>query len=61
MATLRFCTGTPVTSRLSTWMVPEVGWSRPAISRISEVLPESVGPSRILRDPAVKVRDTSLM
>src|SRR6478609_1082096 len=37
-------TGMPVTSTPSKWIVPLVGRSSPAISRISDVLPDRVGP-----------------
>jgi hypothetical protein len=59
MATLRFWTGTPVTSVPSNQTDPEVGLSRPAISRIRLVLPDSVGPSSTFREPWRSVSDTS--
>jgi hypothetical protein len=39
-------------------MSPEVGLSSPAISRISEVLPASVGPSRMFSEPFSSRIDT---
>src|SRR5262245_7639429 len=51
IATLRFCTGTPVTLRPSNQISPELGGTSPAISCIRVVLPASVVPSRMLNPP----------
>ena len=59
MATERSRTGLPVTSSPSTRTLPEVGASNPAKRRMIEVLPESVGPSRILIVPGAKDKETS--
>src|SRR5690606_18535831 len=58
MATLRFCTGWPVTSTPSKNTLPDVGVSRPAMRRIRLVLPDSVGPSRTLSVPCCKASET---
>src|SRR3954452_1520521 len=58
MATLRRRTGQPVTSRPFITTRPSVGWSSPAIKRISDVLPASVSPNSTLTEPAVSVSDT---
>ena len=51
IATLRFCTGTPVTFCSLIQSSPVVGSSSPAIKRISVVFPLKVVPSRILNWP----------
>ena len=51
----------PVTSLPFTTTRPVVGGSRPASRRISEVLPDSVGPKRTLSVPGSSVSETSLM
>jgi len=42
----RFCGGIEVTSRPSMVMLPESGWSRPAIERSNVDFPEPLGPSK---------------
>src|SRR5690606_11951332 len=59
MATLRFCTDTDVTSAPFSSRRPLSGRSRPAIMRSSVVLPDNVGPSRMLKPPASTFRLTS--
>ncbi|MCY1558225.1 hypothetical protein D9M68_951400 [compost metagenome] len=49
---MRSRTGTPVTSWPSTSTRPALGRSSPAITRISEVLPDWVAPSRMVTAPA---------
>ncbi|CFP69475.1 Uncharacterised protein [Bordetella pertussis] len=51
MATLRWRTGTPVTSAPSTSTLPSVGRSSPAMMRITEVLPARVAPSSTVMAP----------
>ena len=43
--------GRRVTSRPAMWMVPDVGWSRPAMSRSVVDLPQPDGPSRTTNEP----------
>jgi hypothetical protein len=59
--TLRFCTGTPVTSRPPNQTCPALGGTSPAISCISVVLPARVVPSRMLKPPGCRARLVSWM
>ena len=61
MATERLRTGTPVTSTPSSKILPAVGRSSPAISRIKVVLPAKVGPSSTFIVPGSSTSDTSSM
>ena len=54
--TLRFCGVTSVTSRPSKKIRPVVGFSSPAISLISVVLPAPVSPSSTLNPSRASVR-----
>src|SRR6266478_3084342 len=61
IATERCRTSTPVTFLPSTRTRPVVGLSRPASSRMIDVLPDSVGPSSTLKVPRLSVSETSRM
>src|SRR5690606_4520901 len=57
---LRFCGEMPVTSCPSIRIVPEATRSSPAISLMSEVLPDPVSPSRTLNRPGSRISEVSL-
>ena len=59
IAAFRFSAGTPVASFPRMKTRPRPGRSKPAIIRISVVLPERVGPSRMLKSPGGRMRFTS--